>query len=95
MTIKIFIDLTQDEEFAELGVRSFTGTLNDRQYKFLRSEGYTGTLSDMLYEYEAGGGGSSPTFNIVGGENTVTINSLATVNAPVVVGGELQATVQG
>jgi len=52
--MRLFPDLTQQEEFYQLGNLGYTGTLNDRQYKYLDNSGFTGTLGDKMAQWRKG-----------------------------------------
>ena len=60
--MRIFPDITPQEEFNDLGALGHKGNVNDRQFKYLRAEGYAGALADMMYALrQGGGGGATPT----------------------------------
>lgn len=51
--MRIYPDLTQDEEFKTLRALSYTGSLNDMQYAYLSSFGFSGSLNDMFKHFNA------------------------------------------
>lgn len=44
---------TVDEEFQELGVLGYTGSINDRLFAYLSTLGYSGSLTDMLADFHS------------------------------------------
>jgi hypothetical protein len=46
--MRIYPNLTPDEEFQRLGGLGYKGSLNDRQFSFLRANLYTNSLPDMM-----------------------------------------------
>ena len=61
--MRIYPEVTVDEEFATLGG---SGTLNDRQFSFLRNLGFYNSLPDMIQDYQINGAASAPTITSPG-----------------------------
>ena len=52
--MKLFEELTQDEEFKFLVSEGLSGSLNDMAHSYLISQGYSGTIDDMLKQSRGG-----------------------------------------
>ena len=53
--MRLYPDLTVDEEYFKLGELGHTGSLNDRQKKALGAMGFTGSISDGFLQFRNGG----------------------------------------
>jgi hypothetical protein len=52
--MRIFPELTVDQEFQQLASLNYTGSLNDKQYYYLLGRNYRGALADMFKKYQEG-----------------------------------------